>query len=214
MQIKALRQVWILIKGIPFIDWDGRQDLVFQLFSFMDSLKVAIPSDFHSKFDHYLDYLRTNYFNQRDDYYNPRNWSHSKFAEEGCTVYSTNQAEGLNHAYNRFKKNVGGKIRLKNVFNELGRFKMKELDRKNVAMRSNWACVPYRTNKVRNRYQAIIELVHQFGSMNEIEQQENLILQLEKISRRNIDLTSTFFNRDFNIRLFSIIGRNGNENKI
>ena len=35
-----------------------------------------------------------------------------------------------------------------------------------------------------------------------------------KESRRNIDLTSTFFNRDFNIRLFSIVGRNGNENKI
>ena len=212
MQITALRQVWILLKGIPFINWDGRQDLVFQLFSFMDGLKVAIPKEFHSKFDDYLDYLRQNYFNQRDIFYNPRNWSHSTFAEEGCTVFSTNQAEGLNRSYNKFKKNVGGRIRLKNVFNELGRFKIKELDRKNMALRTNWSCVRNRTTKVRNRYQAIIELVHQFVSMHEVEQQENLILHLEKISRRNIDLTSTIFNRDYNVRLFSYVGRNGNEN--
>ena len=93
-------------------------------------------------------------------------------------------------------------------------YSKEDLDRKNMALRTNWSCVRNQTTKIRNRYQAIIELVHQFVSMYEVEQQENLILHLEKISRRNIDLSSTIFNRDYNVRLFSFVGRNGNENLI
>ena len=83
------------------------------------------------------------------------------------------------------------------MFDEVARFKIKEMDRKNMALKNNWSYVRNRSKKVQSRYKAIIELVHQFVSMNEKEQQENLVLHLEKISRRIADRTSLLINRDY-----------------
>ena len=39
MRLTGLRDVWMLLKGIPFISWLGRGDLKNRLFEYLDSAK-------------------------------------------------------------------------------------------------------------------------------------------------------------------------------
>ena len=140
--------------------------------------------------------MRTTYFNYRCEYYNLSRWSHAEYADEGQTVFSTNPIEGLNRSYNSTRKNCG-RIKMVNVLNNLGQFKMKEMERKNNALKSNWSNVRKRPKIVRERFTAIIEIVQSFMSMTEEEQTENLILYLEKISKKNKDISAQYQNQDF-----------------
>ena len=196
MRLTGLREVWMLLKGIPFIPWDGRRDLKNRFFEYLDSAKQSLPGELHIKYDNFLDYLRTTYFNYRCEYYNPSRWSHAEYADEGQTVFSTNPIEGLNRSYNSTRKNCG-RIKMVNVLNNLGQFKMKEMERKNNALKSNWSNVRKRPKIVRERFTAIIEIVQSFMSMTEEEQTENLILYLEKISKKNKDISAQHQNQDF-----------------
>ena len=120
LRITGLREVWMVLKGLPYIPWEGRRDLICRLFEYLDSAKSSIPTELHQKFDDFLNYLRSTYFDERCTYYNPSLWSHASYADEGQTVFSTNPIEGLNRSYNSTRKYCG-RITLVNVLNNIGK---------------------------------------------------------------------------------------------
>ena len=52
MTISGLRNVWEILRGIPFIDW--QPNLINNLFDHLDSLKTTIPSALHGRYGDFL----------------------------------------------------------------------------------------------------------------------------------------------------------------
>ena len=167
-----------------------------------DGLIIAIPVEFHQRYDNNLDFI------------SQTTWIKGKrttIQETGQIVNIQTKATQNSHLIRKkvsIEHTSFGQILVvqfcQQVFDELVRFKIKEMDSKNKALKNNCSFVRNPSKQIQKRYRAIIDLVHQFVSMNEVEQQENLVLNLEKIPRRNVDTTS-IINRDHHRKFCSYL---------
>ena len=87
----------------------------------------------------------------------------------------------------------------------LAQFKAENLQRKNQALKNDWAAVKPRKIQIRRNIQSIIHLCQEFAQLDNNRQENELIDYIILISNRHLDESNSSINLDFTENLYRTI---------